>query len=57
MSLAIIESRESDAKYRGLIEAAPDAMVVVNKAGEIVLLNAQAERQLDTAAMNCSERM
>ncbi len=45
ISRDLSESQESGARYRGLLEAAPDAMVVVNQDGEIILLNLQAETQ------------
>lgn len=40
----VTERRRSESKFGGLLESAPDAMVIVNQSGEVQLANAETER-------------
>ena len=41
---ALRDARQVESRYRGLLESMPDAIVMTNSTGRIVLVNSQAER-------------
>jgi PAS domain S-box-containing protein len=40
----ITQRRKADQKFKGLLEAAPDAIIIMDRTGDIILVNAQTEK-------------